>query len=630
MSSKIFSFGRKVLSGLNRWYEASSVAKAFNKVWDTLGQAFHGSFIHRFFLPGKREAIWDNSIFGKILNLPQKFILFLQRKLSVKINSYIDNSMICRGVLSWANASVRLYGIFFLTFGIVLGIARYNQLLTLAVSSFAVIVGIFFILIDRSINELTGGSWIVKRICELFDYALPKETKHLSTTKNQLIIAGILGVFLAVVCYIVGIKYFAFGMTAVVGLVFLVMYLPLGVFLTVAFSPFLPTMLLAGLGILCAVIFVLHAIKNSDFKFSRCSMNVVVTFFIIALLWGCINSFDAISSVRQVMVHISFIIFYFVVINTIRTKKVWLALVKTFLLSALLVAIYGVIQNFTGVSSTESWIDEEMFTDIKVRVYSFFNNPNVLGEFLVLTIPVMVALIWNRVREEYKTIFGISLIVMAACMIFTWSRGAWLGMLIAVAAFLAISDKRWIFVGILALVLVPVALYLSGNSAIVERVLSIGNTADTSTAYRVSIWRASIKLLKDFWLPGIGVGSDAYKAVYPVYALTGADFALHSHNLYLQFWVETGIIGIVSLLALMKAFIKNTFSVSVVRNIKKCDVAKLTVALCAGFIGFMVQGLTDYVWYNYKILMIFWIIIALGISGSLIIKDSCGGELLDD
>ena len=29
----------------------------------------------------------------------------------------------------------------------------------------------------------------------------------------------------------------------------------------------------------------------------------------------------------------------------------------------------------------------------------------------------------------------------------------------------------------------------------------------------------------------------------------------------------------------------------------------------------MFQGLTDYVWYNYKILMIYWIIIALAICG---------------
>ena len=627
MSSKVFSVVGKALIKLNKWYEASSAAKAFNKIWAFLGNAFCGSFIHRFFSPGKRKNIWENSIFGKIVNLPKNFILFLQKKLSAPISRMVANSKLCQGISDWANVSVRIYGIAALVFGAVLAAANYNQHITLAVSGVIATFGVVLVLINRSVNELTEGSLIVRLIGQIFTDVPQNRKDNIAITKKQLVISGILGAAFAVVCAIIGVKYFAVGAVGIIGLLFLVKYLPLGVFMTVAFSPLLPTMLLVGLSVLCALIFVLHAIKNSEFEFAKSPMNAVVAFFIIALLWGCINSFDVMSSVRQVMVHISFIIFYFVVINTIRTKRAWLALVKIFLASALLVAIYGVIQNFTGVSSTESWIDEEMFTDIKVRVYSFFNNPNVLGEFLVLTIPVMVALVWNKVREEHRTLFGIALIVMAACMIFTWSRGAWLGMLIAVTIFLAVSDKRWVFVGILAVVLIPVALYLSGNSTIVERVMSIGNTADTSTAYRVSIWRASMKLLGDFWLPGIGVGSDAYKAVYPVYALTGADFALHSHNLYLQFWVETGVIGIVSLLSLALAFLKNTFSASVVKNIKKCDVAKLTVALGAGFIGFMVQGLTDYVWYNYKILMIFWIIIALGISGNLITKENCGGEL---
>ena len=630
MGSKVFSIAGKVLSTLNRWYEASSVAKLFNTIWSVLGNAFCGSFIHRFFSENKRKDIWDNSIFGKIVNLPQKIVIFLQKKLSGKINHLVENSAIFYGVSNWANVSVRLYGTVMLTFGVILGKLKYNQMIAIAVSAVSIFFGLVLVLINRTVNELTEGSWIVRTIGEIFVGFAKKDNESLKITKNQLVMSGVFGVFLAIVCYITGIKYFALVITGIIGLIFLVKYLPLGVFITVALSPILPTMVLAALSILCAVILLLHVVKNPDFKFARSPMNPVVVFFTVALLWGCINSFDVLSSVRQVMVHISFIVFYFVVINTIRTKRAWCALIKLFLVAALVVAIYGVVQNFTGVSSTESWIDEEMFTDIKVRVYSFFNNPNVLGEFLVLTIPVMVALIWNKVREEHKTLFGIALLVMAACMVFTWSRGAWLGMLIAVAIFLAISDKRWIFVGVLAVVLVPVALYLSGNSAIVERVLSIGNTADTSTAYRVSIWRASIKLLGDFWLPGIGVGSDAYKTVYPVYALTGADFALHSHNLYLQFWVETGLIGIVSLLSLALAFLRNTFSAKVIENIKKSDVAKLTVALGAGFVGFMVQGLTDYVWYNYKILMIFWIIIALGISGSLIIKNDCGGELLDD
>ncbi len=626
MNSKVISVFKAMFSKLNIWFEASFAGVLFGKIWSCLAKGFSGSFFHRFFAESKYENIWDNSIFSKVVGALKRALLYLQSKCSKHLDSAVNNSLLCRGISNWSDASVRIYGAFFIPFGVLLAVLSIGNMAALVFSLLALVLGIALFVIDRSVRELAQGSLILKSIGEIFTQLSFEEKERIAATRKHILVSAIAGVVMAALCAVVGVKYFMLGAVGILGIIFLIKYLPLGVFLTVGFSPLLPTMVLVGLSFLCAGVFLLHLLRNGEFKFAKTPMNAVVIFFVIALLWGCINSFDTVSSVRQVLVHLSFILFYFVVVNTIRTKKVWLALVKVFLASAFLVGIYGVIQNFTGVSSTESWVDEEMFTDIKVRVYSFFNNPNVLGEFLVLTIPLTVALIWNRVKEIHKALFTGVLLVLVACMIFTWSRGAWLGMMIAVAIFLAISDKRWIFVGILALLLIPTGLYLSGNSAIVERILSIGNTADTSTAYRVSIWRASIKMLKDFWLSGIGIGSDAYKSVYPVYALTGADFALHSHNLYLQFWVETGVIGIVSLLSLGLGFIKNVFSEEVVKNIKKCDISKLTVAAGAGFIGFLVQGLTDYVWYNYKILMIFWIIIAIGISGSNLLKNKDGGD----
>ncbi|MBO5930347.1 MAG: O-antigen ligase family protein, partial [Clostridia bacterium] len=423
------------------------------------------------------------------------------------------------------------------------------------------------------------------------------------------------------------IKWIALICMCILAVAFLISYLHLGVFITIALSPMLPTMVLVALSFLCAMAFCIHVIANKEFRFARNSMNLFVVFFAIALLWGCVNSFDVISSVSQVAVHLSFILFYFVVVNTIRTKTQWLALIKLFLLSSFVVALYGVLQNFVGVQGAESWLDEDMFEGIRVRVYSFFNNPNVLGEFLVYTIPLCAAMLWGKMNKAYKTLFGFILISMAACMIFTWSRGAWLGVFFACALFLVIMDKRWVFFGVLALLLLPLLMVLSGNTTILERLISIGNTADTSTAYRVSIWKASVNIIQDYWVSGIGVGSKAYGSVYPLYALSGANFALHSHNLYLQVLVEMGVIGIGALLSMIVAFVRQVFSDKVI-GAHKTDVhAKLVIALGAGLLGFLLQGFTDYVWYNYKMLMIFWIFLALGISGvNLIEKPLCDEE----
>ena len=80
--------------------------------------------------------------------------------------------------------------------------------------------------------------------------------------------------------------------------------------------------------------------------------------------------------------------------------------------------------------------------------------------------------------------------------------------------------------------------------SILERLISIGNIGDSSTAYRVSVWIASARMARDFWMSGVGFGSDAFAAVYSGYALNGAGFALHSHNFYIQLVVDMGIGGL--------------------------------------------------------------------------------------
>ena len=628
MNSKVLSFFTNFLVKLNICFQESLIGKGFNKLWNLLGKAFKGSFIHRFFNDeNRRKNIWQNSVFGKIVNSPQTFLLFLQKKLA--LNKQIENSAICSAFSKWNLVSVRIYGVSMLAFASATTVFRENSLFTLGLLIFLEVVGLVLVLVNRSVQQLLSGSAIFRVVGKLFTECDIKETVIARVKLYHYVLAAVIGLVMSAICVYSGVETLIIIFGIVSAFMFLMKYLSLGIFITVALSPILPTMVLVGLSFVSAFVFVIHVIKDKDFTFAKSPVNVAIVFFVIALLWGVINSFAVASSLKQVLVHGSFIIFYFVLINVVRTKQQWLALVKVFILSAFIVGAYGVFQNFFGVNSTESWIDEEMFGDIKLRVYSFFDNPNVLGEFLVLTIPVAAALTWNKVKEEHHVVFAVMLMCMVACMIFTWSRGAWLGMLIALALFLVIADKRWMVVGLLGVLLIPIVLYVTGNTAIIERFISIGNTADTSTAYRVSIWKASVNMISDFWLSGIGIGSEAYTTIYPSYALPGAKFALHSHNLYLQFAVETGLIGIVSLFAVLLSYIRTVLSASVARQIKQSDMAKILIALGVGFIGFMFQGLTDYVWYNYKMLMIFWIIIAIGVSGASILeKERKGGDSL--
>ncbi len=631
MESKILSFLAALFTKLIEWFDERVSGKLYKKICTACYRAFQSSRVGKFFQrQSETSRIFSDSLIGKILLLPAKIMLFFRKILCKPLNSIVQNSAVCRGIDRWADISIRFYGFVLAVLSLLIILFRSSGKIGFLISVCGLIFGVFMILINRSLRQLFGGSKILQLFTGLFVECTDQEHDCVPCTKYRIFIGICSGVVLAFLCLVFEVELFILLMGGILAFVFLLRYLRLGVFLTVIFSPMLPTMALVGLSFLCAAVFCIHIIVDETFVFAKNSLNTFIVFFGLALLWGTVNSFAFATSLSQVAVHLSFVLFYFVIINTIRTHKQWMTMIQLFLLSAFVVAAYGVLQNFIGINSAESWLDEEMFSGIEQRVYSFFNNPNVLGEFLVVTIPVVLAVTWGKKKEMHKAAYGFAFLMMATCMIFTWSRGAWLGVALACAIFFVMMDSRWLIVGILGILLLPLLLVATGNMTILERFVSIGNTADSSTAYRVSIWFAALNMIRDFWIPGIGIGSQAFTAVYPAYSASGADFALHSHNLYLQIWVEMGIMGIITFISMIIMFIRQTFSMAVVSKRKEDPAAKIVMALGAGTIGFLLQGMTDYVWYNYKILMIFWIVIALAISGVNIVVpngEGKGGDL---
>ena len=172
------------------------------------------------------------------------------------------------------------------------------------------------------------------------------------------------------------------------------------------------------------------------------------------------------------------------------------------------------------------------------------------------------------------------------------------------------KDRRWSSLAVLALIILPFVL----PESIISRITSIGNVKDSSTAYRVSIWIASLRMAGDYWLSGIGIGTGAFERVYQNYALNGAGFALHSHNFYLQLVVEMGVIALILFILIVFSSFKQIVSIKHKNSVNK------NVALAAGgaLIGYLFQGVAENLWYNYRMILIFWILIGILQSGAML------------
>ena len=146
--------------------------------------------------------------------------------------------------------------------------------------------------------------------------------------------------------------------------------------------------------------------------------------------------------------------------------------------------------------------------------------------------------------------------------------------------------------------------------SILERFTSIGNMADTSTSYRVYIWMGTLAMLKDYWFSGVGPGEAAFNMAYPAYAYHEVS-APHAHNLFLQILSDAGVPGLLVFGLLLISFYRAMFtSLRVTRSREK---QIFLMAGSAAVTGFLVQSMTDYTFYNYRVMLLFWATLAISV-----------------
>lgn len=246
--------------------------------------------------------------------------------------------------------------------------------------------------------------------------------------------------------------------------------------------------------------------------------------------------------------------------------------------------------------------------DIQRRVFSTFDNPNILAEYLILTIPISLALLYNSRDLLRKLLVFLSISLQVLCIVFTYSRGGWLGLFFAILIFSIFVDKRLLFLYLFGLI----GLIISNQQAIITRISTITSLEDTSNLYRIELWKDSLKIIKDYWYSGLGFGIDSFKDIHRHYASPGI-LGAHSHNTFLQIFLESGILGLIGFIV----FTVNSIRILLISFVKgtHIKIKTISIAILASLLGILLHGLVDYIFFSKKILLMFWILISMGIIG---------------
>ena len=218
--------------------------------------------------------------------------------------------------------------------------------------------------------------------------------------------------------------------------------------------------------------------------------------------------------------------------------------------------------------------------------------------------------VMSRCRNKReKFLARVSAAAIVLCVVFTWSRGAWIGLIVTALLYLLIKTRKTLKVIFGLCFLVPVLPVILPQN-VIRRFLSIGDMSDSSTYYRFHTWLGSFDMLGDNLYGGIGLGSSAFEKVYPKYAHAGIEAAEHSHNLFLQIAVMMGIFGLVAFLIVLLLFTQK--NMEYFRDVKDSSASSgVAISAFCSAVAALCMGMFDYIWYNNRIFFLFWAVVGL-------------------
>jgi len=147
-------------------------------------------------------------------------------------------------------------------------------------------------------------------------------------------------------------------------------------------------------------------------------------------------------------------------------------------------------------------------------------------------------------------------------MLFTLSRGAWLGFLAGVAVLLLIKNYRYLLGAVAGLILIAALLPSAVQRDLYQTRIDAERNLfrfDQSMKDRVDMWRASLDIFKDHPWTGCGFRCSLVIAdQYPQHGILKRFGAQHSNPI--QLLVETGLLGLAAWLTIWVFYFKYAFA----------------------------------------------------------------------
>ena len=256
------------------------------------------------------------------------------------------------------------------------------------------------------------------------------------------------------------------------------------------------------------------------------------------------------------------------------------------------------------------------------RLSGWYLSPNHLAMYLA---PGFILAWWGLFigeRKKQKIFFGLVVLILGLALYLTFSYGAWLGILGAILAGLflthrsGLTEKRKIIIaGLLVLILFLTLGCWQGES---EKLSNLLNFDRSSWQSRLMVWQAADKILDSHWLFGVGPGlfQKYYLEYQSFFSVPYLEWAVpQPHNLFLAWWLQGGILGLIGFLLLLIVYFKKIILVKQKPLFAQDGASRgrqlIGIFLAAVVVYILIHGLVDTTYWKNDLALVFWSIVSL-------------------
>jgi len=328
------------------------------------------------------------------------------------------------------------------------------------------------------------------------------------------------------------------------------------------------------------ILFAFYVLYNKDVVIDRFK-NRHIYFFSLFFLWSFLSAFWAVNpvwSVRKALFFVTITPLYFLSIYFLDSKEKINKAARYFILGGFFISLIGVVQFFSQfifsldkmynfwAYDVSMFLYGQNFGEVIIRNQSWFVNiggkdyfraislfpdPHTFSLYLGIVIPFTIGFFfYNNKKDKLQNLGMLS--VMFLALLFTFSRGAYVGFFASLVFILVFSvwyfkiklNKKFV-ISVLAGFALAFLVFLS--SVFGSRFLSSFTLSDVSNAGRIGIWETASSV---FWnAPVIGVGLGNLPIFFDPTASVKSP--INAHNTYLDIASELGLVGLLAFFALV-------------------------------------------------------------------------------